>query len=347
LEDLSSRLQHLEDIVLSNTVAAGVDTSFSARSLSARNNDRQTTPNGKAAPFESDKPSPSILKSYRGATSTWTTLLTQLEFRSEDSPSPLIDSFQEMAAKFANAERSSHIASLTKPYNLLQRFPNLPRDDVLSFVKAYAIEAPYPILHYDSLMQITETLLDNRCLERCGQIVCVLMVMTSSLNVVAERKRERKGLQLTETCGYPVHGLRLRTRGKRRVKPIPTIKVRIISPGRMGYPPGAASGPRSLGFESLDSDGELPKLPIPNTLKTKRHDSQVHYLQASSQPSRCWALLGTASRIAISLGFHQNSHKVDNYSDVEMEEGKRAWWLCYIMEKYVHILMPSLDSRRG
>ena len=60
----------------------------------------------------------------------------------------------------------------------------------------------------------------------------------------------------------------------------------------------------------------------------------LHYLQAGSEPQECWILLGSALRMAISLGFHESEPvKVGSYSDIELEEGKRAWWLCYIMER--------------
>ncbi len=61
-------------------------------------------------------------------------------------------------------------------------------------------------------------------------------------------------------------------------------------------------------------------------------DKKAHYLQGSSTPEPCWTLLGTALSMAISFGFHQGV-KSQNYSVIEREEGTRAWWLCYIMEK--------------
>ncbi|KAF7504078.1 hypothetical protein GJ744_002843 [Endocarpon pusillum] len=72
----------------------------------------------------------------------------------------------------------------------------------------------------------------------------------------------------------------------------------------------------------------------------------VHCLQASSKPEPCWALLAATSRMAISLGFHQKSQKVDAYSTIEFEEGKRAWWLCHIMEKTFCTIFdyPSVSS---
>lgn len=65
-------------------------------------------------------------------------------------------------------------------YDLLQAFPQLQRADVLHHITAYAIDAPYPILQYDSSMEIMERLLDTRRLARWGQIACILMVRLSS-----------------------------------------------------------------------------------------------------------------------------------------------------------------------
>lgn len=38
--------------------------------------------------------------------------------------------------------------------------------------------------------------------------------------------------------------------------------------------------------------------------------------------------------MAVFLGIHQKVREVDTYSAIEVEEGKGAWWLCLIMEKY-------------
>ncbi len=40
--------------------------------------------------------------------------------------------------------------------------------------------------------------------------------------------------------------------------------------------------------------------------------------------------------MAISLGFHRKYYN-KAYTLIEEEEGRRSWWLCYIMEKYVKI----------
>ena len=61
---------------------------------------------------------------------------------------------------------------------------------------------------------------------------------------------------------------------------------------------------------------------------------QAHYLQGSSTPEPCWTLLGTASRMAIALGLHQAPKHRGPYAKAEREEGGRAWWLSYVMEKY-------------
>ena len=69
---------------------------------------------------------------------------------------------------------------------------------------------------------------------------------------------------------------------------------------------------------------------------------QAHYLQASSSPEPCWALLGSSTRMAISLGFHQRNFRKGVFSDVELEEGKRAWWLCYVMDRYEHSILELI-----
>ena len=78
----------------------------------------------------------------------------------------------------------------------------------------------------------------------------------------------------------------------------------------------------------------LPQLLLePDLWALKAVTLMVHYLQASAKPQACWALLGTALRVAASLGFDRPGADLDVYSDVEREEGKRAFWLCYVMEK--------------
>lgn len=59
---------------------------------------------------------------------------------------------------------------------------------------------------------------------------------------------------------------------------------------------------------------------------------QVHYLQASAKPEASWSLLGTALQMSISLNFHRKISSLAAYSEIK-REGKRAFWLCYTMEK--------------
>ena len=70
----------------------------------------------------------------------------------------------------------------------------------------------------------------------------------------------------------------------------------------------------------------------------------VHYLQATAKPQACWALLGTALRLAVSLGFDRGDSNMSIYSEVEQEEGRRAFWLCYIMEKSLCINLGHSSS---
>jgi Fungal specific transcription factor domain len=79
----------------------------------------------------------------------------------------------------------------------------------------------------------------------------------------------------------------------------------------------------------------VPRPPHSILIPILTKPAQVHYLQASSKPEPCWTLLGSASHMAVSLGFHQKTRKVDTYTAIELEEGKRAWWLCLIVEKSV------------
>jgi hypothetical protein len=44
-------------------------------------------------------------------------------------------------------------------------------------------------------------------------------------------------------------------------------------------------------------------------------------------------MLGTASHLAIGLGVHKLSNLGSNTPDIERQEGLRAWWLCYIMQR--------------
>jgi len=123
----------------------------------------------------------SVAKSYRGATSPWSVLVNHL--RASDDPG--LDIFQHDAARFADDERSSTNSSEI-PYDLLRRFPQLTQEDVFGYIRAYSLDAPYPILHYESLLETTESLLSNRCSTHWGQIVCVLMVCINTANFYQE-----------------------------------------------------------------------------------------------------------------------------------------------------------------
>ena len=41
--------------------------------------------------------------------------------------------------------------------------------------------------------------------------------------------------------------------------------------------------------------------------------------------------------MAIALGFHRKNPE-GVYTAVEREEGKRAWWLCYVVERFVPLI---------
>ena len=91
--------------------------------------------------------------------------------------------------------------------------------------------------------------------------------------------------------------------------------------------------------------GQLPQLLLEYDIwALKAITLMVHYLQATAKPQACWALLGTALRLAVSLGFDHDDAFLNVYSKVEREEGRRAFWLCYIMEKSLCISLGQASS---
>ena len=91
--------------------------------------------------------------------------------------------------------------------------------------------------------------------------------------------------------------------------------------------------------------GQLPQLLLDYDLwALKAITLMVHYLQATAKPQACWALLGTALRLAVSLGFDHDDAYLKIYSKFEREEGRRAFWLCYIMEKSLCISLGHASS---
>lgn len=91
--------------------------------------------------------------------------------------------------------------------------------------------------------------------------------------------------------------------------------------------------------------GQLPQLLLEYDLwALKAITLMVHYLQATAKPQACWALLGTALRLAVSLGFDHDAAFLNIYSRIQREEGRRAFWLCYIMEKSLCISLGHASS---
>ena len=221
--------------------------------------------------------------SYRGTLSPWNVLITALESRHNDH---LVTSVQEKAEQIAMDERTTFLDPQLRNYDFRKRFPRLARDRCLLLLRTYAIEAPYPIVHFDLLNDSAVRLISTGTLPRWGQIVCVLVYLAFGAS------------RLTADENYSE----------------------------------AAEEARQYLQEASNL---LPKLLNEHDLwALKGLVLFLHYLQAGSEPQECWILLGSALRMAISLGFHRGEPaKVGSYSDIELEEGKRAWWLCYIMER--------------
>jgi hypothetical protein len=166
-EDLSTRVRQLEDAVFlaqepasSHVFGTSKFTEISGTTFSSGQRE---------SPVPATK-TPAV-RAYRGETSPWVSLVNHVDTKPE-----LDRQFEETATRLAEDERSSNFSTSAISYDLVQAFPHLQRADVLHHITAYAIDAPYPILHYDSLMEITEQLLDTHRLARWGQIACILMV---------------------------------------------------------------------------------------------------------------------------------------------------------------------------
>jgi hypothetical protein len=169
-EDLSSRVRQLEDAVF---IAQESAPSRGYATMKFTEISGTTSSNGQGeSPVLANKAS--AARAYRGDTSPWVSLVNHV-----DSKADLDHQFQETATRLAEDERSSNFSTTAISYDLLQVFPHLQRSDVLHHITLYAMDAPYPILHYDSLIEATEQLLDTRRLARWGQIACILMVWIS------------------------------------------------------------------------------------------------------------------------------------------------------------------------
>jgi hypothetical protein len=169
-ENLSSRVRQLEEAVFlaQGTVPGPIygTGKFTEISGTTSSNGQGESPvlNTKAA----------TVRAYRGDTSPWVSLVNHV-----DSKAELDRQFQETASRLAEDERSSDFSTSAVSYDLLQEFPHLQRADVFHHITAYAVDASYPILHYDSALEITEQVLDTDRLARWGQIACILMVWIS------------------------------------------------------------------------------------------------------------------------------------------------------------------------
>jgi hypothetical protein len=174
LEGLSNRVQHLEDIILYNADLTGTDIGNPLVASTENEQFSSSSDTGQLSSMPVTNTEPLVVKSYRGATSPWTTLVDHLQTTTNSGSH--MDALQANAARLANEERTSVLSEQAINFNILQEFPRLSKADAVKFVKNYAVEAPYPILHYDSIMEITEQLLDTNRLSRWGQIGCVLLV---------------------------------------------------------------------------------------------------------------------------------------------------------------------------
>lgn len=172
LEELSSRIVQLEATVYAQqTRREAPDVANLYKPVDLRgdvdNSRSLSSPSGS-----------SVARSYRGITSPWSTLVNHLQTANID---PELDLLRADVSRFADDERSSTTTAVIL-YDLCQKFPHLTEQDVMNYIKAYATDAPYPILHYESLLQTTSDLLKVRRARHWGQLACVLMVRLPSLS---------------------------------------------------------------------------------------------------------------------------------------------------------------------
>jgi hypothetical protein len=58
------------------------------------------------------------------------------------------------------------------------------------------------------------------------------------------------------------------------------------------------------------------------------------YLQGTQKSSQTWAIHGLATKIAMSIGIH-SSEVLSKLPEIEQEMGKRAWFGCVVLDRYV------------
>lgn len=171
LEELSSRINKLEAAVFAQDTRGDAPEITNSHKPVDMLGDMQNSRS-----FSSSSGS-SVARSYRGTISPWSILVNHLQTANID---PELELLRVDASRLADDERSS-ITTADILYDLNRSFPHLTKEDIMNHIKAYARDAPYPILHYESLLQTTSDLLELRSARHWGQLVCVLMVRTSSL----------------------------------------------------------------------------------------------------------------------------------------------------------------------
>ena len=173
-DELSSRVKHLEDVVLSTNSfpphPENPDPSVEKEGQNRFSNNLATDS------IASTSGAPPTISSYSGSLSPWNILITTLEPQSNDQP---VATLYESAKHIAKEDRSSPLDPQVKSYNFKRKFPHLSQNDCVLLARTYAKEAPYPILHFDSLMEVTTRITHSGNLTRWGQIVCVLVVRAS------------------------------------------------------------------------------------------------------------------------------------------------------------------------
>lgn len=270
-----------------------------------------TTTNPRVSPAASvSEVDSASIKTFRGSTTPWETLVSQVG----EHPS-LVGAdmaFREDVRRLAEDERTIRVPRNGVVFRIQEKMPQVTSTELLAMVWEYARDAPYPIVWWESVIAVATRLLDAGTAGSHGEVVCILIV-----------RCDRGSENTADWAQYIIFGT--------------PAHAEHIDSGLLFNMAWNLLPPLILdnSLWSLKAVTLMVCVATSNWQPRCSTTEQVHYLQADSKPEQCWTLLGTALRMAVSLGFHRDSSHLGHYSAIEAEEGRRAWWLCYTMEKYV------------
>ena len=180
VQELENRVQSLESAALASSVTSQIQpTGYQSFVSSPWNDQRPYNPSEDPTWNNSKSSTSSSVPLTRGTTSPWTTLLA-------GTASADIPSFHDSASQISGQETWMSLSVTGMHYDILRELPNIREDQVHVFIRNYGTIAPYPILHYESLVGVVRQILDQRQASRSGQIACVFVVSSADSTPVQE-----------------------------------------------------------------------------------------------------------------------------------------------------------------